>query len=1009
MGIETVVNSVFGNRVTYGTTLELQDGNLLIEDQLFPNRVALIGACSNSERDPDNSAEYLIPTNQPTPIAKLEDLAFLRNGDPDDSPSELLLAFRDAYEGGARTFEVVIISRSVVQLGANITSTDTIIPVNSIYTGKVSRMVDFGAHPTANEHFASFEHNGMLFVAGGERPDTPAVGDITSAVKGSYITGDYMTFTHTDARVHGFWFDLTGTDTIPAALAAAVAAGTAGSVATIVDINGATSENEVAILLAAAVETDSALPITAYENTTDVEFESDEAGVLGNSWTIAEVGTGVTVNAGMATGAATNTISTRLFKQDPATDLWSNVLDTAGTALRLVVGTRDAGACHETATVINITGGMVTIEAATGTSVETADAITFTSAILSTAAVSVGPPIITNLTTLGEALFVRIGLDSYYIFGGNTATGASAPSRSDMVATFTPSSGAAIDTTDNLPAATRWLGGYHEPVSDRIYVFGGETSDGAIDTTSVYDIGTTDFLAAGTAGRMTQKKYAFGYSEINGAAYVFGGHLASGESDKIDRFDPDSLTWSNRDSLVLAASGGGVVKIADRLYYADDIQGGKYNVGIGNLDDQFVGFPLASTLAGTPFFVQLEWEIMHVTSYTTTRLGGRDTDAFAVTRAQRTSTAIAHLDRADLTHDPEVLHTQLSDAFEVMAGLSQADYILMPWRATADCPYLTATKNFAHLAGFYCVFKTSQERTVMGMLGVHPPNENPRVEYTRTEETAWVGFLNDFDRLNYESVTHWSIGDGVTDADSDTKPDTYALWFVKDGSIPTGAPPMDSGSVELDRNKRPIDMGKHLVIIAAYGFATSREYAEKYPSAGRGYLRSGHAQFAGMLSVLDAALGSTGAPARGFIPVRPLTLLDENNLIGKRYVIVVQRTNGFRWSNGFTFAYNVSASSRSDWVFASSVRRASALTRAIRRIVDIYAGKGTDRQTQTAMDVDIAQKIQNFVGAGVVGPRTTHRTEIDQTDAIMGHARIFLSIHIPGELMNIDMIAALTV
>ena len=1011
MGIETVVNSVFGNRVTYGTNLELQDGNLVVEDQLFPNRVALIGACSNSERDPDNSAEYLIPTNQPTPLAKVEDLAFLRNGDPDGSPSELMLAFRDAYDGGARTFEVVIISRSVGQLAGDVSASATVIPVSTIYTGSVARMLDIGAHPTANTHFSSFEHNSMMFVAGGERPDTPAVGDLTSGVQSGYVTADYITFTHTDGRVHGFWFDLTGSDSEPVALAAAVLAGTAGSLSTVVDISGATTAPDCVALIAAAVETDSTLPITAYKDTNDVDFESDEAGVLGNSWTLAEVGSGagVTGITTPASGSATNTISRRLFKFDPTLEVWSNVLDTDSTALRLVVGTRDAGACRENATTVIITGGMTSIEAATGTAVATTEDIVFTGAGASTAAApAAGTSISSALTTLGEALFVRIADDSYYIFGGNTAVGA-VPARSDMVATYVPSTGIATDSTDNLPSATRWLGGYHEAVADRIYVFGGETAAGAIDTTSVYDIATTDFLAAATAGRMSQKKYAFGYAGINDAAYVFGGQLASGESDKIDRFDPDSLTWSNRDSLVSVASGGGAVVISNRVYYVDDTQGGKYNVGIGNLDDQYVGFPLASTLAATPFYIQLEWEIMLVSSYTTTRVNGRDTDAFVVTRGQRTSTAIAHVDRPDVTHDPEALHTQLSNAFEAMASLSQADYIMMPWRATADCPFLTATKNFAHLAGFYCVFKTSHERTVMATLGVHPPNNNPHVEYTRAEETTWTSYLNDFDRLNYDGAEHWKIGDGVTDSDSDQKPDTYGLWFVKDGSIPTGAPPMDSGAVELDTNSRPIDLGKHLIIVAAYGFATGREYAEKYPSASRGYLRSGHGHFAGMLSVLDAAQGTTGTPARGFVPVRPLTLLDENNLIGKRYVIVVQRTNGFRWSNGFTFAYNVSTSSRSDWVFASSVRRASALTRAIRRIIDIYAGKGTDRQTQTAMDVDISQKIQNFVGAGVVGPRTSHRTEIDSTDAIMGHAKVFLSIHIQGELMNIDMIAALTV
>src|SRR5690606_30896769 len=194
----------------------------------------------------------------------------------------------------------------------------------------------------------------------------------------------------------------------------------------------------------------------------------------------------------------------------------------------------------------------------------------------------------------------------------------------------------------------------------------------------------------------------------------------------------------------------------------------------------------------------------------------------------------------------------------------------------------------------------------------------------------WVDYLVGFNRPNYEGATPWQIGDGVTDSDGDRKPDTYALWFVADKNIPTGSPPMLSGSVELDSNGHPIDMGKHLMIVAAYGFANGREYREKFPSASRGYMRSGHGMYAGMASVLPANVGATGAPARGFTPVRNLTLLQQEELIRKRYIVPIERTNGVRWSNGYTFSYNVDEGARSDWVFISSVRAATALTRRIR-------------------------------------------------------------------------------
>ena len=1002
MGIETLVNSVFGRRVTFGTTLELQDGNLVVEDQLFPNRVALIGACNNQQADPDNPEEYVIPTNVPTPILRLDDIQFLRNADPDRTPSEVMLSFRDVYQGGGRTFEVAIISRTVAQLGGDVDEADTVIPVSTLYTGKVTRMANIGAHPLMIVHGTSFVHADVLVVAGGQRPNTPAVGDLTSDILGNYVTGDYIYFQHADGRVHAFWFDLTGSDTVPAAVTALVAGATAGSTATRVDISGAGSASAAAAIISAAITANESLPITGYHATANVDLESDEEGADGNAWTLVNVSTGVTAITTPAGGSATASISRRLMKYDPSTDEWSNLLNAAGNPQRLVVGTRDAGAVRESATQVNITGGMTSIMSAADVAVASVDDITFTSGssnVVST--VAAGTAVNGDLTRIGEALWVDAG-GVWYIFGGSTGNGATV--LSDMVATFVPSTGVATDTTDVLDDPTRWMGGYYDAVTDRIYAAGGLTADGAQDKTYIYSVGGTAFLTTPVAGRMTEKKYAFAFAAINGSLYTFGGYKASGESARVDRFDPDSLTWSNRGALLTAGAGGAIGVIANRIYYADEDEGGKYNVGVGNLSDEFVGFP------ATPFYAQLEWEIVLVTGTGTTRARGRDTDALVVTRGQRGSTAIAHSDRPDITLDPNALHAELSESFAQMASLSTADFLAMPWRATADCPYLEEGMNFAHLAGFYAAFKSNSERVVIASLGVHPPNEDPRKEYTRAEEATWVNHLRNFTRQNYNGQMVGKILDGKTDNDGDGKPDTYALWFVKDGSIPTGSPPMESGSVERDRNGRPIDLGKHLIVVAAYGFANDREYLEKLSGASRGVLRSGHPHYIGMLSTLDESVGSTGVATQGFVPMRPLPLDVENDLVGSRYIVPTLRSNGWRWTNGFTFAYNVSRSSRSDWVFASSVRRAMALTRSIRFIIDRFAGKSTlDYSAQTAMDHEISQKIQNFVAAGIVGPETTHQIIVSADDIVLGQAQVKLSIQIVGELTNVDMIAALTV
>jgi hypothetical protein len=995
MGIENIVGNLFGNRVTFGTSLELQDGNINIQERLFPNRISLMGVCSNSARDADNPDEYLIPNNQPVPIQSLRDLVFLRNDDPEKTASEILLSYYDASSGGGNTFEVTILDRAVVQLGGDVSVSDTVIPVSTVFTNKVTRMLNTQAHPLGATNTSGFEQAGSPYYVGGSLTYTPASGSVTVVAQTDMAAGDYVSFAHSDGRVVGFWFQVGGSDPVPAALQAAVTAGAVGSAAIEVDITGATTADEVRDALGAAVQAYTDLPIAAVEGGAgEVDLISLEPGLDGNEWTVDDViADAGSASAGMAGGSAVNSSNALTFYIDTNdNDTWKTLLDAAGMAVLLDTPVAGAGILRDSASEVDILGGTLS----NGNVTDAVQRLTFSAP--GVAAPSTEGAITGAVTDLTNAAWVDTGT-TRYVIGGHDGT-----NPSDVIGSI---DGAYVVTLeDNLAQATSELGAYHDASNNKIFIFGGLTIDGPTPRTYEYDVLADEI--EGEVGQMTQAKYAFAYAVVGNAVYAFGGSLLIGETTRIERFDPETKTWSARTNLIQASTGGTAVTANLRIYYADADQGGKYNVGVGNLSDPAVGFQDPATLNSDPLHIQLEWEIMRVTAYTTVRSRGRDTDAFVVQRGQRGSTAVAHVDFADITHDPEVLYDQMSTGLEAMVQSSTADFVVAPWRATADCPYLEQSKNFAFLVGLYASAKTNYDRMVMATLGVHPPNENPRVEYTRAQEKVWVDHLNNYDRLNYEGLQTWKVGDGVTDDNNDRKPDHYALWFTRDAQIPSGAPPMESGEVVKDTNDRPIDLGKHLVIVTTYGFATAREYRNKFPSASRGYLRSCHPQFAGALSTLSPAVGSTGIQARGVVPVRVVTLLEENDLIRNRYVLAVQRTNGIRWSNGLTFGYNVSDTSRTDWTFASSMRKVAALTRAVRKVIDLYVGKNTDRESQTAMDQDISKLIQDFVNEGIVGARTVHNIEVDPDEGILGYARVHLSVHIPGELMRIDMVAALS-
>ena len=985
------------DRSTFGTELVINDGNLRISEGTDPDRISIIGACSASESNAQGT-DYLIPNNEPFRLVTLQDLRFFQNDDPDETPSEILTAFEDAYAAGGSSFEFVITTRTVGQLAGDVNASATVIPVSTIYTNRVSPIGQMGAHPTGNSNFSSFAHNGDLFVAGGERGSTPAVGTITH-VDSDLVDGDYIYFEHSDGTIHGFWFDVSGGAAVPAGLTALVNAGTAGSTATMVDVSGlAGDENDESRALAAAIQANSALPITAYDSGAGtLDLESDEEGTAGNAWTVEEVvaDTDYAVT-GMAGGAATNTISTRLMMFDTDTSTWSNALDADGVAMRLNVARRDAGAVRETATQVNITGGMTTILGGADTAVATVSDITFASSTSSVeASIAAGTSISGALTTLGESTWVDAG-GVWYIIGGQTGGG----TRSDMIATFVPSTGVATDTTVNLPSATRWAGAFWQGAQNRIYIFGGETVDGPVSTTSIYDVGGVALLSTPVAGNLSEPKYGMGYATINGAGWSFGGVTSTGPTTRIERFDPDSVVWQRRDSLATVGGIGTATVVGSRILYVDDVQGYNFNVGIGNLSDAFVGFPETF-----PFNIQVEWEIMTVTGVTTTRSRGRDVDAFIVTRGAKGSTPVAHSGRADIVEDPEVLYDQLEETYEKMVQRSRGDYILPPARAVADNPYLPEGQNFAYQAATYCYAKTSYDRACMAALGVFPPNQSPSQVPTLTEDGVWVSTNINFSHTNYLNQEIWKIGDGVTDANGDKRPDSYAFFATTDTTIPTGSPPMAAGNIIRDDNNTPVDIGKHLFIVYPYGFSTGANYRRKFPDASFGYLRGSAASYVGGLTTLEPSRGSTNMAVGGFTPHRLMSLVDENRLSRRRIIGVVDLGpgGGLRWNTGYTFAWNVDQFNRSDYLLGSTFRKTVAMTRLLRSTLNKYYGGPINGAHINALQVDVSEAIKGMVESGICGPDTDFEFRVSRADKILGRGALIVVAEFEGELTKVRL------
>jgi len=991
MSLSDIINAL-DNRSSFGTTLTLNDGQLRINENPSPERVVILGTCNNPT--PNNrGTDFAIPTGVPIRPAFVSDTRLLNNGDPERTPSEILTQFEDAYNGGALSFEFVIVSRAVAQIGANIAPTDTIIPASTVYTGRVTDMGGVGAHPLGITNAMTFQHADAIILVGGERTYTPAIGAITVVAQTDMDDDDYIQFTHIDGTVHAFWFNVSG-NTPNVAAAAAVNAGTIGSTLTEVDIQAATTASEVRDALAIAIASNEALTITPLSDSTDsIDLEADNAD--GNSWTISAVFDNVGNSAaGMTNGSATHSVSTRIMKFTRE-DGYSNVTTVAGIPIRLPAARRDAAVFRFDGTQVNIVGGMSTIKGGADTAHDTNYVIAFTSTAAKTAVVSAGTPMTVAVTDLGEAAYVEAG-GVFYLIGGNEGGGV----RSDVIATIDVASGVTT-LVDNLPEAARWMGAYYSSLHGRIYIYGGETASGAVASTLVLDVPAGALDTTVNPGNMTEAKYDFGYAGINQAGWAFGGTNALGATRRVERFDPDTLTWQRREDLALASAGGAVNTYNYRLFYADAVQGHDFNIGLNNLAHSTIGFPDVF-----PFEIQVNWEVMSVTGVTVTRARGRDVDAFVVVRAQRGSEAVAHIDFSDITEGPEALYDQLEEAYERMIDSSRADYVLPPARAVADSPYLPVGKNYAYQLGKYCHAKTKHDRACMGVIGVHPIIQDPIGAPTELEIMDWANKLIAFDRLNYQGEEHWKIGDGITDTTGDRKPDTYGFWLTTDGTIPVGSPPMVAGNVARDEDDRPIDLGKYLFVVYSYGFSTNRLFRRKYPNAPEGYMRSAAAAFTGVVASLPPSDGSTNADAAGFVPYRLMPFRKENDLNRRRYIGVVDIGGGTtRWNTGRTWAWDVDRSNRSDYVLGSTFRKMATLTRLMRDVIKRrYFGKPPNGPHINALNADLSEVVTRCVEAGICGPNTDFQFEVEREDIIIGRGVLRVNAEFEGELTNVDMI-----
>ncbi|BFH17394.1 hypothetical protein WJ0W_002188 [Paenibacillus melissococcoides] len=142
-------------------------------------------------------------------------------------------------------------------------------------------------------------------------------------------------------------------------------------------------------------------------------------------------------------------------------------------------------------------------------------------------------------------------------------------------------------TVANMPTARSWAPA--TAIGDKIYVFGGGNSNGALKNTECYDT-STDTWTRKTD--MPLPANGIASVEIGGKIYVFGGWDFSSTHGSILEYDPETDSWLKKNESTMPRNGMGVSVVNDKAY----ILGGSSNGANGILSSVEIYDPKTNTL-----------------------------------------------------------------------------------------------------------------------------------------------------------------------------------------------------------------------------------------------------------------------------------------------------------------------------------------------------------------------------------------------------------------------------
>jgi len=328
--------------------------------------------------------------------------------------------------------------------------------------------------------------------------------------------------------------------------------------------------------------------------------------------------------------------------------------------------------------------------------------------------------------------------------------------------------------------------------------------------------------------------------------------------------------------------------------------------------------------------------------------------------------------------------------------------VAVPVGAYIDKP--AASGDFAYQLAMFCYESTATNRACIGVIdhrnALQIAEEEDGASVDTDQGTPTLAQVERWTQA-LESFEFCSDFDGVTDADSDYRPENYKYWATTDG-----VPAVEgAASVITDARGNPVDAGAYISVTAfnARYFNSSGQLLSPTTSY---YNGGGAALYAGMITSLVAHSAPTNKPVPNLVQQRNASLSQVDRIIGARFVTTGLKPKGVVIMRGITGAYNISQYARSDFVNLTTVRITHEAVRVIRQVADPFLGEPNTATKRSALDQAIDAALGKMQEKGALR-RYQYSITATTSQQILGEASVKLTLVPAFELVRINTVVSL--